>query len=143
MLAEAIQLGSPSCARGNALALPFPTGAFDLIALITTLEFISDTSASLSTGPVQVLAEAYRVARCGLILGVLNRHSRLGRQLKREGGPVWEAAYFFTPAELAHLVQCAAGKRVKVVWRTTLWPIWPGALPLPWGGFIGLAAKLT
>jgi SAM-dependent methyltransferase len=136
MLAEAVRLGSPPCVRGNALALSFPTGSFDLVALITTLEFIPD--------PVPALAEALRVARRGLILGVLNRQSVLGRQLKREGGPIWEPARFFTPAELDHLVAHAAGaKAERIVWRTTLWPLWPRELPLPWGGFIGLAVMLS
>ena len=136
MLAEALRLDSLSCVHGDALALPFPTGAFDLVVLITTLEFVPH--------PAVVLAEALRVARHGLILGVLNRQSRLGRQLKRKGGGVWEAARFFTPAELVGLVgHAAAGRRVQVLWRTTLWPVWPGALPLPWGGFIGLAAWLS
>jgi ubiquinone/menaquinone biosynthesis C-methylase UbiE len=118
------------------MVLPFSGGAFDLVALITTLEFIPD--------PVQALTEALRVARYGLILGVLNRQSVLGRQLKREGGPIWEAARFFTPGELVHLVRRAADERpVKIVWRTTLWPLWPGSLPLPWGGFSGMAVGLA
>ena len=41
MLAEAIRLGSPPCVQGDALALPFRAGAFDLVALITTLEFVT------------------------------------------------------------------------------------------------------
>lgn len=41
MLAEARRLGSPPCVQGEALALPFPDGAFDLAALITTLEFVA------------------------------------------------------------------------------------------------------
>ena len=136
MLAEAARLGGPPCVRGDALALPFATGAFDLVALVTTLEFLPD--------PVQALAEALRVARKGLVLGVLNRRSFLGRQLKGKGGAVWEPARFFTPAELVRLVQRAAGGRpVKVAWRTTLWPGWPGASSLPWGGFIGMAARLS
>jgi ubiquinone/menaquinone biosynthesis C-methylase UbiE len=135
MLFEAIRLGSPPCVRGDAMVLPFSGGAFDLVALITTLEFIPD--------PVQALTEALRVARYGLILGVLNRQSVLGRQLKREGGPIWEAARFFTPGELVHLVRRAADERpVKIAWRTTLWPLWPGSLPLPWGGFVGTAVML-
>jgi ubiquinone/menaquinone biosynthesis C-methylase UbiE len=135
MLDEAAGLGSPPCVCGDAQALPFASQGFDLVALITTLEFLPD--------PRQALAEALRVARHGLILGVLNRQSLLGRQLKHEGGPVWEAARFFTPQELVQLVQRAvAGKRIKIVWRTTLWPVWPRALPLPWGGFIGLAAQM-
>jgi ubiquinone/menaquinone biosynthesis C-methylase UbiE len=134
MLAQAICLNSSLCIQGDGLRLPFPSKAFDLVVLMTTLEFVAD--------PVQALAEALRVARCGLILGVLNRRSKLGWHLKHAGGPVWEVAHFFTPAELGHLVRRAAGKPVKVVWRTTLWPVWSAALPLPWGGFIGLMTKL-
>ncbi len=135
MLREAIRLGSPPCVRGSALALPFPNSAFDLAVLITTLEFIPD--------PVQALAEAIRVSRYGLILGVLNRQSLLTWRLKRSGEPLWQAARFFTPAELADLARLAAGRRLKVDWRTTLWPLWSGDCLLPWGGFIGMAVKLS
>ena len=132
MLAEAARLGSPPGVWGDALALPFRCDAFDLVALITTLEFVID--------PFQAVAEALRASRQGLILGVLNFQSLLGRQLRREAGPVWEAARFFEPRELSRLVKRAAtGQRVRVVWQTTLWPLWPRALPLPWGGFIGMA----
>jgi ubiquinone/menaquinone biosynthesis C-methylase UbiE len=136
MLLEAVRLDSPLCVRGDALALPFPSRSFDLVALITTLEFLTD--------PAQALTETMRVARYGLILGVLNRQSLLGRQLKKEGGPVWGAARFFTPAGLTQLVRrAAARKRIDIIWRTTLWPIWPRELPLPWGGFIGLAVQIA
>jgi SAM-dependent methyltransferase len=133
MLAEAIRLGSPSCLLGDALLLPFSNNAFDLVVLITTLEFVAD--------PGQTLGEAMRVARSGLMLGVLNRYSWLGWQLKRSGDPLWQVARFFTPAELVHLVRRAAGREVDVVWRTTLWPLWSHQLPLALGGFIGLAVK--
>ena len=136
MLAEAGRLGSPFYMRGDALALPFSSGVFDLVALITTLEFVLD--------PDQALAEGLRVAQQGLILGVLNRQSLLGWWLKREGGPVWETARLFTLGELSRLVQrAAAGRPVRIVWRTTLWPVWSRELPLPWGGFIGMALVLT
>jgi ubiquinone/menaquinone biosynthesis C-methylase UbiE len=135
MLTEAAHLGSPPCVRGNGLALPFPGGSFGLVALVTTLEFVP--------GPTRVLAEAQRVARQGVILGVLNRHSGLGRRLKRLGGPVWGVARFYTPGELVRLVHhAAAGKQIALHWRTTLWPLWPTALPLPWGAFIGMAIEL-
>ena len=134
MLAEARRLGSPPCVRGDALAPPFPTKAFDVVALITALEFVPD--------PDQALAEALRVARQGLILGVLNRQSLLGRQLRRKGGPIWGTARLFTPAELSDLARRAAGgQRVRITWQTALWPLWRGALPLPWGGFIGMAVR--
>jgi ubiquinone/menaquinone biosynthesis C-methylase UbiE len=135
MLAEAIRLGSPACVLGDALSLPFPNDAFDLVVLITTLEFVAD--------PLQTLREAMRVARSGLILGVLNRHSWLRWQLKRSEEPLWQVARFFTPADLTHLARRAARSEVDLVWRTTLWPLWPRELPLPWGGFIGLAVRVA
>jgi ubiquinone/menaquinone biosynthesis C-methylase UbiE len=134
MLAEAIRLGIPRCACADALALPFASNAVDLVALITTLEFVDD--------PVQALSEALRVSRQGLLLGVLNRKSLLGWQLKRKGGPIWGAARFFTTAELSRMVQrAAADQPIEIAWRTTLWPVWPAPLPLPWGGFIGMAVR--
>jgi SAM-dependent methyltransferase len=134
MLAEAVHLDSSPSVLGDGLALSFPPDTFDLVALVTTLEFVSD--------PVQVLREAVRVARAGLILGVLNRHSLLTWQLRRSGSPVWQAARFFTPADLVQLVRQVAGDAADILWRTTLWPLWPGDLPWPWGGFIGIAVKL-
>ena len=100
MLAETTRLGGPPCVLGDALALPFLDGAFDLVALITTLEFVTD--------PVRALSEAIRVARLGLILGVLNQQSLLAWRRKRSGEPLWQEAHFFTPAELARLVRQAA-----------------------------------
>jgi ubiquinone/menaquinone biosynthesis C-methylase UbiE len=136
MLAEAVRLDSLLCVLGDGLTLPFATDTFDLIVLITALEFVAD--------PAQALVEAMRVTRCGLILGVLNRQSLLAWQLKRSEESLWQMAHLFTPAELVHLVQrAAAGKPVKLVWRTTLWPFWSEALPLPWGGFIGMAVRLA
>lgn len=136
MLVEAIHLGGPPCVYGDSLALPFPSDAFDLVAMITTLEFLAH--------PVQALAEALRVSHLGLIPGVLNRQSLLGCGLKKVGGPIWDAAALFAPADLARMVgQAAATSRVEVIWQTTLWPLWRGTLPLPWGGFIGMAVTFT
>jgi ubiquinone/menaquinone biosynthesis C-methylase UbiE len=131
MIAEAERLDSVPYVLGDALALPFADNTFDLVTLITTLEFVSE--------PIPVLEEALRVAEQGLILGVLNRQSVLGWQRRRAGGPVWGAACFFTPTEMAQLVRRAANRAVEITWRTTLWPCWQGWLPLPWGGFIGMA----
>ena len=136
LLVEATRLGSPPWVQGDALAMPFSVGAFDLVALITTLEFLPAS--------VQALAEALRVARQGLVLGVLNRQSLLVWQLKREGGPIWGVAQFFTPAKLIDTIQsAAAGRPLKIEWRTTLWPVWSGALPLPRGEFDGMVVRLS
>lgn len=131
MLDEAASLSSSVYLQGDALTLPFLSKSFDLAAMITTLEFLSD--------PIQGLTEATRVARQGLILGVLNEDSRLRREYKRGGGPIWKAARFFTTHELIEMTRVVTGKKARIIWRTTLWTSWPGALLLPWGGFIGMA----
>jgi len=136
MLNEARRLGGPQYLSGDAHALPFADRSYDVTALITTLEFLPD--------PARALAEAVRVARDGVLLGVLNRRSLLTLRYRLSGKALWGAARFFGPRELASMVREAAGGRFsRVLWRTTLWPV-PGVgdLPLPWGGFIGMAVQL-
>jgi ubiquinone/menaquinone biosynthesis C-methylase UbiE len=136
MLAEARRLDGVEYLEGNALELPFGDRAFDLAMLVTTLEFVAD--------PLRALSEAARVARQGLLLGVLNRHSLVARGYRASGKSLWHSAHFFTPWELSQLVRQAAETRLRrLSWRTTLWPLpLVRDLPLPWGGFIGLAAQL-
>jgi ubiquinone/menaquinone biosynthesis C-methylase UbiE len=134
MLEEAKKLGAGVYLQGDALKLPFPAKSFDLVALITTLEFLPD--------PLQSLAEALRVSGKGLILGVINAESRLGRQYRYQGGPIWNAARFYTPAELKWMIRETTGQKARISWRSTLWPPWAGMLPLPWGGFIGMSVKV-
>jgi ubiquinone/menaquinone biosynthesis C-methylase UbiE len=136
MLDQAQALDGAPLTRGDAYRLPFADGAFDLAALVTTLEFLER--------PRVALAEALRVARCGAVLGVLNRRSLLGLQRRLAGlfrPTVYDAARFYSVSELKRLLQLVAGEQAHIVWRSTLfprcWP-WPQAR-LPWGGFIGMA----
>jgi len=136
MLAEAAKLNGLRYVQGDALALPFGDRTFDLVAMVTTLEFVAD--------PRRALSEAVRVSRSGLILGVLNRLSLLAVRRRRDARPPWNTARFFSVGELVQLARAAAaGRLANIRWRTTLWPI-PGygSLPLPWGGFVGMAASL-
>jgi ubiquinone/menaquinone biosynthesis C-methylase UbiE len=80
MLAEANRRNGVAYVKGDAVVLPFADRTFDVVALITSLEFVCD--------PRQVLAEAGRVARQGLLLGVLNRHSILTWGYRRSGKPL-------------------------------------------------------
>ena len=137
MLAEARRRDAISYQIGDAQDLPFAAQSFDVVALITTLEFVAN--------PAKALSEAIRVARRGLLLGVLNHRSLLTWKHRRSAKPLWQAAHFFTLGELKSLVADAAEDRLlNFHWRTTLWPV-PGItdLPLPWGGFIGAVAKLA
>ncbi len=54
MLAEARQRGLRAAVQGDALHLPFEDGAVDLVAMITTIEFVEDPSIVLLQNiPVQ------------------------------------------------------------------------------------------
>jgi len=136
MLAQARALDGVPLVRSDARWLPFADDAFDLTALVTTLEFLEQ--------PREVLAEALRVARGGVILGVLNRWSLMGLQRRLTGlfrPTVYDAAHFYGVGELKRLLRSAAGRQARIVWRTTLFPRgWPWSqMRLPWGGFIGMA----
>jgi ubiquinone/menaquinone biosynthesis C-methylase UbiE len=134
MLRQAVNTYALDSIQGDAQALPFPSQSFDVLALITTLEFIPD--------PLQALSEALRVARQGILLGVINKHSLLGWQYRVKGGPLWGKAAFYTPAELKQMLSKMIPHKYDLTIRTTLWPVFSGASKLPWGGFIGLAVKL-
>lgn len=136
MLAEARRLGCEKYVLGDALSLPFRDRAFDVTAMVTALEFLSE--------PGRALAEAVRVSRRGILLGVLNRWSIQALRRRHSGDPKWRTVRFFSPGELGRLVVQAAGPRLEhVAWRTTLWPLpWITDLPLPLGHFIGLSARL-
>ena len=130
MLGEGLRIHHVDFCQGDAYLLPFESNAFDLLSFITTLEFL--------TQPSQVLKEGVRVARKGLILGVINRHSLLGWRYKQKGGPTWDNARFYTVRELVQLLSSVISIPNKIFWATALWPLLPCALKLPWGGFIGL-----
>lgn len=136
MLAQA--KGDLALVLGEALSLPFPDRAFDVVAIITALEFLPD--------PEEALSEAWRVARRGLLLGVLNRLGPMAwmRQIQGRLRPtIYSAARFYSPGQLVRLVRQSAGRPLALAWGTTLWPRWlplEGG-PLPWGAFVGLAAR--
>jgi ubiquinone/menaquinone biosynthesis C-methylase UbiE len=136
MLAQAQALDGVTLVHGDSLGLPFADGAFDLVAFITTLEFLER--------PRVALTEALRVTHHGLLLGVLNRWSPLGLWRRLVGlirPTVYEAARFFGLAELKRLLWSVAGEEAGIAWRIGLFPRgWPGGLAqMPWGGFIGMA----
>jgi len=139
MLAQAQMLDGLSLVRGDAGRLPFADGAFDLTALVTTLEFLEQ--------PRDALAEAVRVGRRGVVLGVLNRWSALGLWRRMVGffkPTAYSTARFYSVGEAERLLRSIVGERARIAWRTTLFPRWwPWSRAgLPCGGFIAMALLL-
>jgi SAM-dependent methyltransferase len=140
MLVVAHEQGGPAYALGAAEQLPFRSGSFDLVSFVTSLEFVER--------PEIALAEAARVARHGLLLGVLNAASPLGVGRKSEAQfrpTVFRGARFYTPWGLSRLIRRTLPERASVLgWSTVVWPdrtpAWLRRQPL--GGCIGMAVGL-
>lgn len=142
MLAEARKADGLLLVQANAHRLPFRDQAFDLVAFVTTLEFLNRDQ--------HAIAEALRVARRGLILGVLNRWSALGVQRRIRGWfypTIYNTAHFYTVFELKRLLQSTLDStwitegEAQIRWYTTLFPSWWPCKGNhePWGGFIAMA----
>lgn len=105
--------------QADAHALPFADGTFDGLVSITMLEFVTE--------PERAVAEAARVVRPGgrLVIGTLNRYSPwfVVRRLRRT--PVWDAAHFYSAAELRALFQPYGRVRLAQIIH---FPIRPGRL---------------
>jgi ubiquinone/menaquinone biosynthesis C-methylase UbiE len=123
---------------GDVTALPFKDHSFDVVALVTVLEFL--------TAPQRALAEAGRVAREGIVLGVLNSQSPVAWWRRASGSRSYRNARFFSLAELERIVRCSLGNRELAVRRKT------GLYPLPWldsfttgtlGAFMGMSVRFT
>jgi len=121
---------------GDATRLPFGEAAFDVVALVTVLEFLDSPEAALQ--------EAGRVARHGLLLGVLNSLSpvALWRRVRRAAS--YRRARFFSPGQLERLLHTSLGCRaMNIRWRTGLYPVpWlDRCTALPFGVFVGLSVR--
>ena len=105
---------------GCAEELPFNNNSFDIVTLITVLEFV--------TAPTKVLKEAARVARAQIYLGILNKSSLLAiiRRIKgRFRDSIYNRAKFYSIWGIEGLVKRALGN-VPLDWRSTLF------FPLGW-----------
>lgn len=140
MLSEARRLAPDlPLVIGNSDALPFRTCGVDLVAFITTLEFLPDAD--------RAIAEAVRVARLGVIILALNSWSlgglsrRYGSQRRR---PLLGKAQDLSILALRSTVDGAASDRLQGIrWSSTLFALCHAArLPLPLGEVLGLAVDL-
>ncbi len=111
----ATKLGSGvALLQAQAENLPFPDNSFDLVALITVLEFLPD--------PLPALKEASRTAREKVYLGVLNKASLVGitRRIKAKlRGSIYRGATFYTIKEMENLIR-KLEKDLPLEWGSVL-----------------------
>lgn len=143
MLNEAKKLwNSTRLLRGDSSHLPFKDDSFDIVALITSMEYMPN--------PVMVLREGLRVARKGIILGLMNKWSlptiRRIIQIKMGRNPYYQGAKFYSIADMKKILNEALGDEHAILyWSTT---VFPGILRnveasrVPFGAFLGIGLKL-
>lgn len=100
--------------RGDLAALPFPDRSFDMVAAVTSLCFVSDQC--------RAMREMARVARRGILLGLLHRYSLLYRGKRGKGA--YTGAHWHTRSEIAALAKCAGFDSARVRVESLLF--WPG-----------------
>lgn len=134
---------------GLAEDLPFSDNEFDIVTLIAALEFTRD--------PSLAIAEAIRVCRGRVFIGVMNRWSMIGAQGRLPSlfpFRASEASRFFHIASLtAKIRQELPG--VRIPWGSVIFLPWSGydfatgleeRIPVmhnPFGAFLGLSFPVT
>mgnify|MGYP001823141292 CR=1 FL=1 len=134
--------------RAQAEDLPFDDNAFNHTIFMTSLEFVDD--------PRQALAEACRVTKDRLFIGILNRFAIMGLQRRIKGifqHSIYNRARFFSIWEVKAMVRALVGD-VPMQWRTICQlPITPAGITgkiersglvqrCPFGAFIGMVVTL-
>ncbi len=127
--------------------LPYEDNAFDIVTLISSMEFAE---------PLHALSEAVRVARSRVFVGVLNSFSANGLQRRMEAllrPTVYRNARLYNIWELQSLVHRVMGM-CRVQWGSVLWlPLklhsldrklgrWMPRMRNPLGAFLGMRVEL-
>jgi SAM-dependent methyltransferase len=135
--------------RGYAEDLPFDDNSFNYAILVTALEFVDD--------PQKAIAEACRVAKDRIFIGVLNRYAIKGLERRVKGifvPSIFNRARFFSVWELKQMIEELLGD-APVSWRTVCQlPSNPGRFTFrlemsklvqrcPFGAFAGIVVSLV
>jgi ubiquinone/menaquinone biosynthesis C-methylase UbiE len=89
---------------GKAEDMPFPDNEFDIVTMITSLEFMDDCE--------KAICEAIRVCQGRVFIGVLNKYSIIGAQRRMKGifsQSIYNRARFFGIGEMKYMVGKALG----------------------------------
>jgi ubiquinone/menaquinone biosynthesis C-methylase UbiE len=128
--------------QGQSGYLPFKSGSFDVVAFIACLEYMPSIAAAFR--------EAARVARKGMIIGLMNKWSlptiRRRLQVRRGKNPYYTNAKFYSIREIKRtLGETFHDRYALAYWTTTVFPKVFGHMEsahFPFGSFVGIAVKL-
>ncbi len=142
MLGQGVHLFGGNLVLADSHHMPFKDHTFDSLAFITTFEYYRN--------PVQVIREAARVGRYGMVFGMMNRNSpkvvrRRAQQLFGKN-PFYITATFYTPAKLISLIhEALKGRDYSIEWSCTGLPAWfpVQQWSVPYGDFFGLHVKFN
>lgn len=127
--------------------LPFDDNSFDMVTLISSLEFAD---------PLLALSEAFRVARSRVFVAVLNRYSANGLQRRLESvfkPTIYRHARFYSIWQLQSMVQRILGA-CRMEWGSVIWlPLrfhagdrvlgrWVPTRRNPFGAFLALRVEI-
>jgi len=130
--------GSVTYIEGRTESLPFADQSFDYVAAVTSLCFVNS--------PMSALDAMWRVAKHGMILGLLNSASLL--YCRKHGQGAYAGARWDTVGDVQRWVRVLSPVPVRLQWRTAIFlpdgspsarlmerllPSW-----LPWGGFFAV-----
>lgn len=141
MLGIAKTLFHEGLVQAGSAYLPFASNSFDVVAFITCFEYMPT--------PEKVLADAARVARKGIIMGMMNKYSipttRRRIQVFFGKNPYYQTAHFYSPWELESMIKPSLTEYLpQLRWKTTVFPQFLGIRnsSLPFGAFLGLSVRL-
>lgn len=121
MLSQALYRFDGDLVMADSHHLPFKDHTYDAMAFVTTFEYYKD--------PVQVLREAARVAKYGIIMGMMNRNTPklIRRRVQQSVGRnnFYVTATFYTPKTLEKIIaEALRGRDYTLQWKATGLPKW-------------------
>lgn len=142
MLGQGVHLFKGDLVLADSHFMPFKDHSFDAVAFITTFEYYRD--------PVQVIREAARVGRHGIVFGMMNRNSPklVRRRVQQAFGknPFYVTATFYSPQTLVQKIdEALKGRNYSIEWTCTGLPKWfpVQQWSVPYGDFFGMYVKLN
>ncbi|HEX7079459.1 MAG TPA: class I SAM-dependent methyltransferase [Gammaproteobacteria bacterium] len=140
MIAEALERFDGDLALAHSQFMPYRDKTFDAVAFVTTFEYYVD--------PVEVVREAARVGRYGILFGMIHKITpkTIRRRVQQAFGknPFYETARFYSLWSLKRIIaEALRDEPYTITWSCTglpkWWPVQEWHVPV--GDFLGLYVR--